>query len=328
MTTIERMRCTLAGKRPDRPAFSFWYHFPAGQVAGQAAVQAHLDQLATYGMDFLKVMNDNPYPHDRPIRSVADLGEFAEFKGDEAGFGRQIELIAALHERLGVKVLLCTTIFNAWAVLRNLIEPVHEHLPPVMGTSADGPSQWIRDALARDAQAVEHAVNTIAASLASFTRRCIAAGADGIYLSVRQDWVEPTTKETGLYDRLVRPADLRILDAVRGAELNILHVCGTARNLRAFNDYPVAALSWADRSAGPSIGEAIKWLKPTVCAGVDNLGTLCTGSPQVVRDQVADALRQAGNRPMIVAPGCTFDPQRVPVENLHALAEAVRGWKW
>ena len=60
MTSIERMRCTLAGKRPDRPAFSFWYHFPAGQVAGPAAVQAHLDQLATYGMDFLKIMNDNP----------------------------------------------------------------------------------------------------------------------------------------------------------------------------------------------------------------------------------------------------------------------------
>ncbi len=328
MTSIERMRCTLAGKRPDRPAFSFWYHFPAGQVAGPAAVQAHLDQLATYDMDFVKVMNDNSYPHEKPIRSVAELDDLAELRGDEAGFGRQIELIAALRERLGRKVLLCTTIFNAWAVLRNLIEPVQQHLPPVMEASADVPSHWIRDALARDSRAVERAVRVIAASLAEFAWRCMQAGADGIYLSVRQDWVEPTPAADGLYDRLVRPADLRILDAARGAELNILHVCGTARDLRAFNDYPVAALSWADRLAGPGIAEAIKWLKPTVCAGVDNLGTLCTGTPQDVHNEVTDALRQAGDRPMIVAPGCTFDPQRVPAANLHALAEAAREWKW
>ncbi len=328
MTSKQRVRSTLAGRRPDRPAFSFWYHFPAEQVTGPAAVQAHLDQLAAYGMDFVKVMNDNPYPHERPIRSVADLGGLAELRGDEGGFGRQIELITRLRERVGGEVLLCTTIFNAWAVLRNLIEPPKEHLPPVMGEVADGPSQWIRDALTRDEQAVARAVNVIAASLANFAWRCTTAGADGIYLSVRQDWVEPTEAEAGLYGRLVRPADLRILDGARAAELNILHVCGTARELREFNDYPVAALNWADRMAGPSIREVAGWMKPTMCAGVDNLRTLCDGSEQDVRDEVEDALLQAGDRPMIVAPGCTFDPKRVPAEYLRALAEAAKGWRW
>ncbi len=57
---------------------------------------------------------------------------------------------------------------------------------------------------------------------------------------------------------------------------------------------------------------------------MDNLGTLVSGTPQQVRDEVRDAIRQAGNRPIIIAPGCTFDPQRVPKANLDAMTDAAR----
>ena len=53
----------LGGAKPDRPPFSFWYHFLADQASGDAAVRAHLNHLHRYDLDFLKVMNDNPYPH-------------------------------------------------------------------------------------------------------------------------------------------------------------------------------------------------------------------------------------------------------------------------
>jgi hypothetical protein len=83
-------------------------------------------------------------------------------------------------------------------------------------------------------------------------------------------------------------------------------------------------LNWADRAAGPSIREVAPWAKPALWGGVDNLVTLASGTPQQVREEVADALRQAGARPIMIAPGCTFDPARVPQANLHALADAVR----
>ena len=38
---------------------------------------------------------------------------------------------------------------------------------------------------------------------------------------------------------------------------------------------------------------------------------------------VADALQQAGERPIMIATGCTFDPGTVPPENLHAIRRAV-----
>lgn len=66
-TPIERVDAVLGGRKPDRPPFSFWHHFPHDQVAGKPAVDAHLDQLDRYAMDVLKVMNDNPYPHSGRI---------------------------------------------------------------------------------------------------------------------------------------------------------------------------------------------------------------------------------------------------------------------
>lgn len=320
MSPKQRLDTVLAGHLPDRPPFSFWYHFPPDQVAGNGALNAHLQQLDCYEMDFLKVMNDNPYPHP-PIREISDLASLKPLRGDEDGFGQQLDLLAALHTAVGSRVYLPTTIFNAWMILRLLVEPPHIHMPPNLDSAADAPSRWIRHAYAQEPVLVTTALQTIADNLARFAAQCLHAGADGIFLSVRDDWVD-TSDSPGLYDRLVRPTDLAILKAASAARFNILHVCGKAVGFRAFANYPVPVLHWADRAAGPSIAEVAPWLKPTLAGGVDNLNTLVTGTPDQVRAQVADALAQAGKRPLIIAPGCTFDPQRVPTANLAALAAA------
>ncbi len=52
---------------------------------------------------------------------------------------------------------------------------------------------------------------------------------------------------------------------------------------------------------------------------------MVTGSPADCAAEVADALRQAGERPILIAPGCTYDPAAVPKENLLAIRHAVRG---
>ena len=322
MTPIQRVDAVLAGRQPDRPPFSFWYHFPPDQVSGAGAVKAHLDQLNTYDMDVLKVMNDNPYPHAGRIASVDDLASIGPLKGDEAGFGEQLAVLSALRGAIGRRVYMPTTIFNAWMVLRLLIAPPKIHRPPNLDAAADASSRWIRQAARENPALVSRALQTISANLARFATKCLAAGADGIFLSVRDDWVD-TAETPGLYDRLVRPTDRVILAAASQAPFNVLHVCGKPLDLRAFADYPVRVLHWADRAAGPPIREVASWAKPALWGGVNNLGTLITGTPQQVQAEVADALVQAGSHPLMIAPGCTFDAPQVPLENLRALADAV-----
>jgi hypothetical protein len=52
---------------------------------------------------------------------------------------------------------------------------------------------------------------------------------------------------------------------------------------------------------------------------VNHEKTLLNGSPADVSRELTEAVQQAGDRPIIIAPGCTFDPARVPRENLRAI---------
>lgn len=325
MTPSERMSAVLRGEMPDRAPVSFWYHFD-GVACGQAAVDAHLAHLNRFDLDFIKVMNDNPYPWNLADATPPALRELPVRDGSEEGFGRQLDLLKRLRQELAGKVLMTTTLFNAWAVLRRLCTPsiAGRHGPPTLDGGPTEADLRLSELLAEDRSAVAAALQVIAASLANFARRCIQAGADGIFLSVRDDWVNTEANGTGTYEGMVRGGDLDVLAAADEGRLNILHVCGVPQDLDSFAEYPVHVLNWADRAGGPSIGSVVGRIDAVVCGGVDNLETLPHGSPGQIEAQVQDALQQAGRRPMIVSPGCTYDPKAVPEANLDAMVHAVR----
>lgn len=326
MDRIERVLSVIEGRRPDRPPVGFWHHFPADQVGGEAAVQSHIAHVARFDLDFLKIMNDHGYPHEGVIESVEDLASLGVLRGDEPAFAGQFELIALLKRIVGGEMLMTTTVFNAWATLRRLVRgPVMKHQPPNMDASEDTATAMLLGFYEADTQAVQRAIGTISTNLSQFARGCLEAGADGVFMSVRDDWLDGGPRGPGLYDALVRASDLEILDAASAGRFNMLHVCGKAVNFRAFAEYPVQVINWADRAAGPSIREACGWVKPAICAGVDNLSTLPEGTEADCEREVADALQQAGNRPILIGPGCTYDPDIVPLANLGAVCRAARG---
>jgi uroporphyrinogen decarboxylase len=328
MNKIERVTAVLEGRAPDRPPVSFWYHFPADQVSGPAAIEAHLRHVESYDLDFLKVMDDNRYPRPETptgtIAEVCDLERLTVLAGDEGSFGLQLELLRCLAQRLRGQLLMATTVFNPWSTLRQMTVPASDvHGPPAPVDEVDPRDRAMSRFLREAPGALARALAAVAESSAHFARHCLEAGADGIYLSVRDDWVDTPVNGPGTYDSLALPGDLEVLAAVRRGTFNILHICGKALDFSRFAKYPAHVLNWADRTSGPSIAEVAGTIAPAIAAGVDNLGTMVHGTPDDCVREVADALVQAGGRPMLVTPGCTFDPQAVPVENLRAIRRAV-----
>lgn len=328
MDRVERVTAVIEGRHADRPPVSFWYHFGPDAVAGPSAVEAHVRHVETYDLDFLKIMDDNRYPRTATasgvVASVDDLDRLSVLRGDEETFGRQLELIGQLAKHFKGHLLMATTIFGPWGMLRQMTVPDSgEHGPPTVGASGDPRDATMSRLLAEAPSAMARALDVIAESLANFAGHCITAGADGVFLSVRDDWIGTPEDGAELYDRLVRPGDLKILAGAARGSFNLLHVCGKARQFNRFASYPVHVINWADRYAGPRIADVADSLQTTICAGLDNLGTMVRGSEDDCAGEVADALDQAGGRPMMIAPGCTYGPDAVPVENLHAIRRAV-----
>ena len=328
MNKIERVSAVIEGRQPDRLPVCFWYHFGPDAVSGPKAVEAHVRHIETYDLDFLKVMCDARYPlphrDDGVIEDVADLDRLAPMRGDEDIFGRHLEVLHALSQRFAGQLWMTTTLFNSWSTLRRLMVPdVDVHGPPTRERVADVRDVKLSRFLAEAPQVLAKALGAVTETLHNFARNCLAAGANGVFLAVRDDWVDTPENGRGVYDRLVRDDDLKILAGTAAGELNVLHVCGKPLDFRRFGQYPVQVVNWADRISGPPIAEAAPWLKPAICCGIDNLRTLVNGSPDDIRQEVADAVRQAAGRPIMLAPGCTFDGHLVPPSNLHAIRQAV-----
>ncbi len=328
MNKIERVSAVLHGKPPDRLPVSFWYHFGPDAVSGPEAVESHVRHVETYDLDFLKVMCDGRYPFpyhdDGIIHDVGDLDRLVPLAGDEDLFGRHLEVLQALSRRFAGELWMTTTIFNSWSTLRRLMASDSDvHGPPTRGRVADVRDAKLSRFLAEAPDVLAKALDAVTQTLGNFARNCLAAGAEGIYFSVRDDWVDTPENGTGVYDRLVRDSDLRILAGAASGSLNILHVCGKPLDFGRFGNYPVHALNWADRIGGPRIAEVAGSLGPAICCGIDNLGTLVNASPGEVEREVTDAVEQAAGRPIMIAPGCTFDGHAVRPANLHAIRRAV-----
>jgi uroporphyrinogen decarboxylase len=206
MNKIERVDAVVSGKSPDRPPLSFWHHFGPDAVSGPEAVGAHLRHLEAYDLDFLKVMDDNRYPRtfnrSGVLSGVEDLDRLQVLNGDEDTFGRQLEVIRQLARRCAGQVRLPTTVFNSWTTLRHLTLPEPRHHGPPSPADAPDPRDVVLSQFLHEAPtALTRALAVIAESLANFVRHALAAGADGVFLSVRDDWVDTPANGAGTYDR-------------------------------------------------------------------------------------------------------------------------------
>jgi uroporphyrinogen decarboxylase len=327
MTKRERVFAVLGGNKPDRTPVSFWHHFGPHDLRGRPAVDAHIRHLAKYDLDFLKIMNDTGFPRpgrDWVLEDASDLSDLSELTGNEPELEDELEIVRTLKKEVGKEVPMIVTVFNSWATLRRLTAPESDiHGPPKI-VAEDERDALLTRMLKQDRHATQKALAKLARGLAKFSSFCVEAGADGIFLSVRDDWVDTPENGKGTYDTIVRSTDLDILKAVSSARFNILHVCGKALDFKRFTQYPAHVLNWADRYGGPSISEAKKLTTKALSGGVDNLNTLPNGTPEQVAAEARDAIAQAAGHPFMLTPGCTYDPNAVSDENLTAMIAAAR----
>ena len=302
---IALVDAALAGQPVDRIPFSVWRRFPDSARAGKACADAHVAHYHKYDLDYLVVMNDNPYdmaPSLPVITRVKEWLKLQPLKGEEAGFRAMFETLHEIRKAVGSQVRFVATVHSPFAI--------------AMKISRDRAVEHLHE----DPECFEQGLSAVAQGLAAFARKTIDAGASGIFL-----WAagaEPALLSHEEYRRFAKPYDVAVLSAVKDARFNIVHVHGTSVYADLFCDYPKSALNWPSHRSAYPISKVRSMTDRCLAAGIDERGPLAEGRMRGTVAEISDAVAQAGRTNFMFAPECAI-PAETPPDLILAIKDLV-----
>lgn len=282
LSSKERVTRALRGASTDRPPFTFWHHFGLEKLPAERHAQATLDFYRKFKPDLVKVMSDYPYP--KPTS-----GNWYELREEKNPFPEQIRALEQIHDGLKGQAYFVETIFNPWNVAEKLAS-----------------KEELRRLQTEKPQILLDTLEVIAKSEASHAKRSIAAGASGVFLAIAnaQDGIMSPEE----YAKFSEPFDRMVLEAVRTALLNVLHLHGDKVYLdRFYKGWPAAAINYSMHGTGVELKQARQSYAGVLMGGLDerHYRQLTTAE---LKQQWQQAQQQAGHR-FILAPGCSVPDQ-------------------
>jgi uroporphyrinogen decarboxylase len=271
----ERVDRARNGQPVDRPPFSFWHHFGLQDQPPEKHARATIAFHRQFHTDLVKVMSDFPYPKPG--------GRWYELSEQPDPFPAQIRALELI--RAGVETYFVETIFNPWNVAEKLSSP-----------------QEVERLKNEKPAALADALEVIARSEANHARKAVAAGAAGIFLAIANAQPEILREEE--YARFSEPFDRLILEAVKDAPLNILHLHGDHVYLDRFaNPWPASVINYSVEGTGVPFSEFRRRYAGVLMGGLDyqNFRSL---DENALKTQWHEAQQQAGAR-FILTPGCS-----------------------
>lgn len=323
MTHKERIQAALRGEALDRPPVALWRHFPRHDAQAEGLAQQVIAFQRAYDFDLVKVTPAAGYPAEawgaelyyldnangtrgyrsRPVGAVEDWTRLPELEVTRGVLARELEALRLIRAGVGPDVPVLQTVFSPLTIAKNLSDPL-----------------WRRH-LREAPEALHAGLSTITRTMKAFARACLEAGADGIFfatqLATRRELSEADYRTFGTR------YDLEILEAIRPqAELVLLHAHGEEPWFELLSAYPADVLNWHDRRTLPSLAEGHKRFSGAVLGGLNEYTTLVQGTPEQVRAEAREAIRQTGGRRFILGAGCVT-LLTTPPANLRAAREAV-----
>lgn len=326
MSPRERIHATVMGEPTDRPAWSLWRHFYETESTPEGLAESMLAFQDRYRFDFMKV-NPRASYHvedwgvkiqysgnalqapsvvDYPIKRASDWRRIEPLRIDQGILGDHLRALRLIRDGLKGQVPFIMTVFNPLSLAGRLVES-ESTLIQQMEEAPD---------------LVHHGLGVITETFRAYSQAVLELGADGLFFATTT-WGSKDLIGPERYGVFGRPYDLQVLDAAKGANFNLLHVCGENNRLFELSDYPVQAINWAaTSSSNPSISEA-RGLKPVLVAGISREALLAPYPNLALAEAQRARLESDGHR-WILGPNCSIQPESRP-ETLEVLQRWVTG---
>lgn len=327
MNHIERIDVMIDGDAPDRVPVSFWRHFYHREDSAGALSEAMLAFQREYDWDLMKVnpragyhvqpwgarleYSGNEFKKTRiaefPVNESSDWDKIEPVRPDSPAFSEQLEALVRIGKGLRGELYFVQTVFSPLSVAGDLV----------------GDPQLLIDDMKNAPKKIHQVLTAVTESLAAYAVEVLNTGAAGLFFATTE-WATRDSISEDLYTEFGKPYDLKVLEAVREAKFNVLHVCKPNNMLPLFVGYPFNILSYADKDEGNmSFSQANELFEDKIIMGGLGAKTvLLNGSPD---DVIKEAQEKEGQLPAgkwILGPSCSIPPE-VPRENLRALRKWV-----
>ncbi len=323
MSHKRRIENALALKETDRLPFGFWWHFPNRDRAPRRLAELALGLQQKLDLDFIKfspyglysvvdwgvTLNirggvNTPVQADYPIKRPEDWRKLRSFRGTEG------EYLVVLEAQ---RIALCE--------MRQHVPLIQTVFSPLTSCVKMAGRETLLRHIREAPDAVHAGLEIVAETTRRFAMEVVTRGADGLFFASQ------TTNEGYLsrneYAEFARRYDLVVLEAVQGRSwFNVFHLHGEKVMFDQVLDYPVQALNYHDREAGPSLAEMRAKTNKCLIGGIGQNTTLVHGTPKEVDAQVKEAWEQVDRRGLILGPGCVAN-LGAPEENVMQLRKSV-----
>ena len=314
MTKKERVRAAVTGQRPDHLPYSLWTHLPGIDLDPVRLADKTVEFYREYDIDVIKTMDNGMY-------AIEDLGCTVDYSEiSKGGVARVTD--TPIHapqdwERIQVcdpgKGALARELYS----LERLLEQVKNDDVPVIFTVfspltiADKVSnKQLLDHIAQGhGDLVKRALENIATTTASLSRRALELGADGVFFASQMSNYDRLSAE--LYREFGVPYDRMVLEACGQGWMNILHAHGSDIIFELLKDYPVQVFNWHIWESLPTL-EAGQLLTGKCIMGGLNRTDITNRNKNAVIDQIYQCFRTLRGRSQILTPGCVI---RYPLDS-------------
>ena len=324
MSHRERIEKALAMEETDRLPFGFWWHFPNQDRAPRRLAQLSLELQQKLDLDFIKfspyglysvvdwgVVLDvpggqrPPVQAEYPIQKPEDWRKLTPLRGTEGEYLVVLEAQRIALAEMRERVPLIQTVFSPLTTALKLASA---------GEAAGAPA---RSPGCRACGPGDHRRNDAPFRCRGDRPRCgwpVLRQPDG------QRGLPDAGRVRGVREE-VRPGGAGGRARPRRGSMSCISTARRSCSIEVL-DYPVQALNYHDREAGPSLAEMRKRTNKCLIGGIGQNTTLVHGTPADVDAQVQDAWRQVHRRGLILGPGCVAS-SGIPEANVLQLRKSV-----
>lgn len=314
MNKIERLRAALAGEPVDCIPCGFWSHFPEKMQFGEESVRMHEQFYRDTDIDILKVMNEHLYRLDAAVERPEDWRRIRPYHIAGSHYEDYLDEIRRVRALVGKDVPILATIHGL------LVSACHATNGPNQFTRLDN---LITLHLKEDPEAVCCGLEAIAETLGELCEASVDAGADGIYYAALGGEEQRFDRE--LFEKYVKPLEIRILERAGRKGITILHICKDHVRLPMYVGYPADAVNWAVHECRYGLKDGRELFPDMALLGGfdDRSGVLVEGTREAIRDEAARIIREAGSRKLIIGADCTL-PTELSHSRIKETVAAVR----